>query len=1216
MNSNGFPNFDQFQQQQQQQQQQYNDSMSGAAGFDSNSYLPFDFTNFNFGLDTAPSSAAYMTNQLVAANCGSFSQSNDLNMPQTIEDINNNAHKLKQTATTTSATQSTPESSSQQDPATDANAASSFSNSNSNKVTPRRITLNAHQQLVTLQFFYDQYPEDAYSDEDLFKLSQSCGLDFELTKRRLANLNGKQRDLRASLFNSEVGHDYDIIVELLEQYQETQSASGEKSRSSSKSGSKNKKSRLTVGLDSHTSTFIQQNSSFTSNSSSSRKRAGKDEKVLVELHHRELLGARFILAQFYVMGQGKIVKDWLAQKRIEVQTWIYSTARFSSPTINSINLIDPCRPYYVPTTAAELLESDIMGPAYLQYTSSLKPKRSTHNGSLSNSNGNGGSGVKRANGNTATVAAAATADINNEGLMGFQGNLLIPDGSFNPNFGAAAAITSSSNGGGWLPTKSHPGMAYTADGFPVYYDEQGNSNSNNGMMFSASAVATAMMSNPQLYGQYPPLSYQPLSTAAATDMTMGMGMMAPSESFASSLSKAATNANTFVEKMSSLAAKPQRMFAGACVFVSNSKSATADISLAINDLAVVAKCSSESSIISNTNSIGSTGAGFMDSLISSLYLWMNPGVIDQASVLSELTGGTTGQKESIARFANISLTEQIGQLLTELYKINKVPEALVMSLGIVGMDNGTCALVIMISNPSDHHLYKLPGVSAKSVAVSASAGGSNKRKRSSQNVEAAANDSSQFGNEQWIQNWKDDWLLVHDRTAAAATTTTSVSNDNSDGSAYCLKSDMVFISRGSFASTCIPNINGPVNMKVLSSSLDVCSIIQPTDNDILVLSSKTLDVVGRLWKDTFANGTRLSHLTVPSSLDYNLKRTVSLNDLLGSHHIQQKPTNMATAMMSLQTDIKPSSAKALGTSSFGEFPDITTPNFTSKSVNPTTTTGATATTISPSQISAVSNADIMNGNATNDDGMDLLQTWCKSSIPMDYNSTSGGMGFSNHFNMVNPNSNNSNVFASMLQSLSENSNSFLGKSSGNNVGGESDKLGLQTTTTNIANNINQQQQQRSISLNENWIKSLMMPSTITATATQNNNNNSESSDVGDNLESFGIQAKRCFSMNSFMTSNPPPTTALNTSSDELAVPTAATTTTATTTFDEQSISGLLAATTNANTKNPSLLNDGMLFAPTLSSSFPNTTTTTTGNNNDNELLLTSFNYPNVSDLFM
>ncbi|KAJ1671259.1 hypothetical protein EV182_007734, partial [Spiromyces aspiralis] len=48
------------------------------------------------------------------------------------------------------------------------------------KTTSRRITLNARQQLVTLQYFYDMYPQDSYSDEDLFRLSQACGLEFEL----------------------------------------------------------------------------------------------------------------------------------------------------------------------------------------------------------------------------------------------------------------------------------------------------------------------------------------------------------------------------------------------------------------------------------------------------------------------------------------------------------------------------------------------------------------------------------------------------------------------------------------------------------------------------------------------------------------------------------------------------------------------------------------------------------------------------------------------------------------------------------------------------------------------------------------------------------------------------------------------------------------------------------------------------------------------------
>ncbi|KAJ1676314.1 hypothetical protein EV182_008441, partial [Spiromyces aspiralis] len=88
------------------------------------------------------------------------------------------------------------------------------------KYTPKRITLTTYQQLVTLQFFYNVYPEDTYVDEDVFRLSHACGLDFDLTKRRLANLNGKQRELRRTLFSADAvlsQIDYDIIVDILVQ---------------------------------------------------------------------------------------------------------------------------------------------------------------------------------------------------------------------------------------------------------------------------------------------------------------------------------------------------------------------------------------------------------------------------------------------------------------------------------------------------------------------------------------------------------------------------------------------------------------------------------------------------------------------------------------------------------------------------------------------------------------------------------------------------------------------------------------------------------------------------------------------------------------------------------------------------------------------------------------------------------------------------------------
>ena len=87
----------------------------------------------------------------------------------------------------------------------------------------------------------------------------------------------------------------------------------------------------------------------------SRKRTGKDEKVLVELHHREILGIGFILSHCYVMGQSRLAKDWLTKKRLEVQDWLVDHFGPSK----ALRLVDPCRPYYTPTTPAELIDSEI-----------------------------------------------------------------------------------------------------------------------------------------------------------------------------------------------------------------------------------------------------------------------------------------------------------------------------------------------------------------------------------------------------------------------------------------------------------------------------------------------------------------------------------------------------------------------------------------------------------------------------------------------------------------------------------------------------------------------------------------------------------------------------------------------------------------------------------------------------------------------------------------
>ncbi|KAJ1676203.1 hypothetical protein EV182_008657, partial [Spiromyces aspiralis] len=196
---------------------------------------------------------------------------------------------------------------------------------------------------------------------------QACGLEFELVKRRLANLNGKQRDFRNALFNTDLGFNQDMILQILSQMQNLGDGSAESSSTYDDSNGSNKRrkknNQVTLSLES--SLFRSTNYAHVIDDLNSRKRVGKDERVLIELHHREILGMGYVLYHCYVLGQSKTVKEWLNTKRMEVQAWL--TQHYNGSLTSMPVLVDPQRPYYLPTTPAELLESEV-GPQYLQYT--------------------------------------------------------------------------------------------------------------------------------------------------------------------------------------------------------------------------------------------------------------------------------------------------------------------------------------------------------------------------------------------------------------------------------------------------------------------------------------------------------------------------------------------------------------------------------------------------------------------------------------------------------------------------------------------------------------------------------------------------------------------------------------------------------------------------------------------------------------------------------
>ncbi|KAJ1914487.1 hypothetical protein H4219_004761 [Mycoemilia scoparia] len=981
--------------------------------------------------------------------------------------------------------------------------ATTSSSGGSFKNTTRRITLNAYQQLVTLQFFYDQYPEDTYSDEDLFRLSYSCGLDFELTKRRLANLNGKQRDLRNALFTTDIGHNYDFIVELLAQLEKgtektlfsnalanaltSFNADGNTSSPPSPSPRKQKRSRITLSLEASLfrNMYGEKNDYGTSfaDELSSRKRAGKDEKVLVELHHREVLGVGFNLAQCYVLGQGKVVKDWLFERRNEVQEWLFM--KFGPANVPQ--LLDPCRPYYAPTTPSDLMESD-MAMAYLQYTSSLRPKRNLNNGVIGNSSMVDGLG---------------------------QGN------------GGSSSGVATSNGGGWLSSsnKSSSSSSTLALGGssghdPSHFDTTVPMNPTVSMHSDfeqdhISSLPMMMMSNPM----HPSIS--------GNSSLMGMQnltLMTPSNS-SSMLAAAGTSAGLSTTAFKRQSTYKLCMHAGASIFISPNESIEDELKTVTTDLLTVLSRSTEPVISGGlkNKSIGSVSnsashqqeSGNLDGLFTALYLWLHPKIVDQSAIRSELT-----LKEPMARNPKISLIDQVTQIITELRSIKKLPAAMILTLGVLGLEAGGCGLILMINKTANHPLYILPGVSPKSVGSSrlyyggggGGGGGGHKRKR----CMGASPSNDECTPDELYQKWQDDWLLVQDRKT------------------FALKSDMLFIRRGSFASATAPRPgNSSSDDKLAPGPPSFECTIQPTDAEAANLATQNLDIVGRPWKGLDPTGSDITG----SSIAYHFKRTVALDDLSANDVAVKADISLFSSRISNSSSVSGNGKSALKEpkSAISEFPEIAVPDSPNRPNSVNDNSGNSNNANRSNDIGNSNSGAQMGPNATNDvyNSINILQSWLsENSLSLDASSPNfiSQDTLSNILQSISESTTSMGSFAPSLSSISMSRNMENGGDASNIGDNAFKKLAAgnypkylsinpnDTTITKPSNNnmpASSSEQQRSISLNENLMtnslcSALYSGNNGTSDSNANTSNDSESPGTTNNN---GLQTRRTFSFN-------------------------------------------------------------------------------------------------------
>ena len=479
--------------------------------------------------------------------------------------------------------------------------------------------------------------------------------------------------------------------------------------------------------------------------------------------------------------------------------------------------------------------------AYLNYTASLRPKR----------NGNGA--------------------INNGSIPMVEG--MICNGSSTTNAtNTAATTTTSNNGGGWLSNNSH-------GSYKQHYMVP--------MNHSMSAVSAADYNTTNDGGGMAAMMPSMSATASCSSSMIipGMVMSNPASTYLSSnMAASITAAAAFMGHH----AFTLCMHAGASIFINPNESIQTELESIICDLQIIlGRCTD--SVLSNTiksaKSENNDDSINIDTLFGALYLWLHPKIIDQRTVRTELA-----LKEPIQRNSDFSLIEQITQIIVELRNIKKLPAAMILSLGVIGLNNGNCAIVLMVNKTLNHPLYILPGVSPKSIESTSGTLGGSKRKRST--IAAIANGGADNGDD-----WLDDWLLVQDRAG------------------HRFKSDIVFVHRGSFASATIARSESHQD----NSGEQECTI-QPTQNVAITLATMNLDIVGRPWKGLAPTGSGPLDSTCSSSIVYHFKRTVSLDDL-------RSDAVIAATGSSTFRDQKTLSSVAT------EFPDLAIPESPNKGNN-------------------------------------------------------------------------------------------------------------------------------------------------------------------------------------------------------------------------------------------------------------------------------------------
>ena len=287
---------------------------------------------------------------------------------------------------------------------------------------------------------------------------------------------------------------------------------------------------------------------------------------------------------------------------------------------------------------------------YLNYTASLKPRRS-------------GSGT---------------------GTTGGSGGAQMVEG-MSYNGATTTTTTTSSNGGGWLSNNSHGShkqhhMVPMSHSMSAISFADHNANNSGGMaMMMPNMSATA--------------------SCSSSMMVPGMVMSNPTSSYSSSnIAASIAAAAAFMGHH----AFTLCMHAGASIFINPNESIQTELESIINDLQIIlGRCTNSvfSNTIKSAKSKSNDDSIDIDTLFGALYLWLHPKIIDQRTVRTEFA-----LKEPIQRNPDLSLIEQITQIIFKLRNVKKLPAAMILSFGVIGIDNGNCALVLMVNKTLNHPL--------------------------------------------------------------------------------------------------------------------------------------------------------------------------------------------------------------------------------------------------------------------------------------------------------------------------------------------------------------------------------------------------------------------------------------------------------------------------------------------------------------------------------